>query len=226
MIAPGCCSQGCHGCTYVTCARLVSHLVLPSFLGIFPKFFKCKLINSKFSPHGVDLQCTCITLYPVNAVQCNIYAAFCCTFMYINKFFTHISVPHFSYQNTELIERLQECINKREAGVLNSNNNTNDREEQPLPSTSSNAVDGHKELGNITFEIIDSKIPTDEHVHVNSGDSSVSKISNELPTKEMTNRVVPDSTSEPKGQEKQDSETESTSRRVLKELDQENASGQ
>ena len=109
---------------------------------------------------------------------------------------------------------------------MNSSNNTNDREEQPLPSTSSNTVDGHKELGNITFEIIDSKIPTDEHVHVTSGDSSVSKISNELPTKEMTNCVVPDSTSEAKGQEKQDSETESTSGRVLKELDQENASGQ
>ncbi|XP_078344602.1 uncharacterized protein LOC144630179 [Oculina patagonica] len=121
-------------------------------------------------------------------------------------------------KNTELIERLQEHINKREAGVLNSNNNTNNTEDQPLSSTSSQVVDDHKELGNITFDITDSQIPRDEHVHVNSRDGSDSQTSNEPLTNKTSNCVIPDSKTEMKVQEQ-------TDRRVLKELNQEDATG-
>jgi len=128
-------------------------------------------------------------------------------------------VYHFSQQNTELIERLQECIRKRDVGVLDSNNNTSNTEEQPQLSTSLPTVDEHKEQGNKTYEIIDSRIPKDlrVHVHVSSTD---------LGTDEVNDSAVPDSSTEVKVQEQTDSETELSTRRVLKELNQEDSTGQ
>lgn len=130
-------------------------------------------------------------------------------------------------KNTELIERLQEYISKKDVGVLDSNNNnTNDTEEQPQPSTSFLLVDDQKELDNETFEIIDSQIPKDHHVHVGSEDNVDSKIScNDLGTNEANDSAVPDSSTEVKVQEQRDSENELPSRRVLKELNQEDSTG-
>ena len=107
-----------------------------------------------------------------------------------------------------------------------NNNNTDNTEEQPLSSTSYKTVDDHKELGNITFEIIDSCIPKHEHVHVSSEDNVDSNISSDLRRNEPSDCVVPDSSTEVKLQEQTDSETESSSRRVLKELNQEDSTGQ
>lgn len=109
---------------------------------------------------------------------------------------------------------------------MKSNNNNNNIENQPLSSTSSKAVVDSKELNNITFEIVDSRIPTDEHVHVSNGDSTDSN-SIELPTNETNDCVIPDSTTEAKVQvEQSESENESSSRRVLRELNQEDTTGQ
>jgi len=119
-------------------------------------------------------------------------------------------------KNTELIERLQECIRKRDVGVLDSNNNTSNVEEQPQLSTSLPTVDEHKEQGNKTYEIIDSRIPKDLRVHVSSTD---------LGTDEVNDSAVPDSSTEVTVQEQTDSETELSSRRVLKELNQEDSTG-
>lgn len=130
---------------------------------------------------------------------------------------TQIMVYHFSQQNTELIERLQECIRKRGVGVLDSNNNTSNTEEHPQLSTSLPTVVEHKEQGNKTYEIIDSRIPKDLRVHVSSTD---------LGTDELNDSAVPDSSTEVKVQEQTDSETELSSRRVLKELNQEDSTGQ
>ena len=107
-----------------------------------------------------------------------------------------------------------------------NNNNTNDTEEQPQPSTSFLVADDHKELDNKTFEIVDSQIPKDHQVHVSSEDSVDSKIGcSELATNEALNdAAVPDSSTEV--QEQTDSENESSSRRVLKELNQEDSTGQ
>ena len=108
-----------------------------------------------------------------------------------------------------------------------NNNNTNDTEEQPQPSTSFLLVDDQKELDNETFEIIDSQIPKDHHVHVGSKDNVDSKIScNDLGTNEANDSAVPDSSTEVKVQEQRDSENELPSRRVLKELNQEDSTGQ
>lgn len=108
-----------------------------------------------------------------------------------------------------------------------NNNNTNDTEEQPQPSTSFLLVDDQKELDNETFEIIDSQIPKDHHVHVSSEDNVDSKIScNDLGTNEANDSAVPDSSTEVKVQEQRDSENELPSRRVLKELNQEDSTGQ
>ena len=126
-------------------------------------------------------------------------------------------VYHFSQQNTELIERLQECIRKRDVGFLDSNNNTSNTEEQPQLSTSLPTVDEHKEQGNKTYEIVDSQIPKDLRVHVSS---------NDLGTHEVNDSALPDSSTEVKVQEQTDSETELSSRRVLKELNQEDSTSQ
>lgn len=106
--------------------------------------------------------------------------------------------------------------------------NNNNIEDQPLSSTSSQAVVDGKELNNITFEIVDSRIPTDEHVHVNNGDGSTESNSIELQTYETNDCVIPDSTTEAKVQvvEQTESENESSSRRVLRELNQEDTTGQ
>ena len=108
-----------------------------------------------------------------------------------------------------------------------NNNNTNDTEEQPQPSTSFLVADDDKELDNKTFEIVDSQIPKDRHVHVSSEDSVDSKIScGELGTNEANDPAVPDSSTEIQVQEQTDSENESSSRKVLKELNQEDSIGQ
>jgi len=131
-----------------------------------------------------------------------------------------------SGKNTELIERLQECISKRDGVLDSNNNNTNDTEEQPQPSTSFLIVDDHKELDNKTFEIIDSQIPKDRHVHVSSEDIVDSKIScSDLGINEADDPALPDSSTEAKVQEQKDSGNESSSRRVLKELNQEDSTG-
>lgn len=104
---------------------------------------------------------------------------------------------------------------------MDRNNNTSNTEEQPQLSTSLPTslptVDHHKEQGNKTYEIIDSRIPKDIRVHVSSTD---------LGTHEVNDSAVPDSSTELKVQEQTDSETELSSRRVLKELNQEDSIGQ
>ena len=109
---------------------------------------------------------------------------------------------------------------------MNSNNNKNNTEEQPQPSASFPIVDDHKELDNITFEIIDSQIPKDHHVHISSEDSVDSKISCDLGTYEANDSTVPDSSTEVNMQEQTDSETKFSSRRVLKELNRDDSMGQ
>lgn len=106
-----------------------------------------------------------------------------------------------------------------------NNNNTNRPDEQPQPSTSFLMGDDHEELDNKTFEMIDSQIPKDHQVHVNSEDNVDSKIScNDLATNEANDSAVPDSSTAV--QEQRDSENELSSRRVLKELNQEDSTGQ
>ena len=109
-----------------------------------------------------------------------------------------------------------------------NNNNTNDTDEQPpQPSTSFLMGDDKKELDNKTFEIIDSQIPKNHHVHVSSEDNLDSKIGcNDLGANEASDSAVPDSSTEVKVQEQADSENLSSSRRVLKELNQEDSTGQ
>jgi len=110
---------------------------------------------------------------------------------------------------------------------LDSNNNNNDAEEQPQPSTSFLIADDHKELDNKTFEIVDSQIPKDRLVHVSSEDSVDSKTSHsEWGRNEPNDPAVPDSSTEVKVQEQTDSLNESSSKRVLKELNQEDSTGQ
>ena len=109
-----------------------------------------------------------------------------------------------------------------------NNNNTNNTDEQPpQPSTSFLMGDDNKELDNKTFEIIDSQIPKDHHVHVNSEDNVDSKIScNDLGANEANDSAVPDSSTEVKVQEQAASQNLPSSRRVLTELNQEDSTGQ
>ena len=112
---------------------------------------------------------------------------------------------------------------------MDSNNNTtNATEEQPQPSTSFLIADDHiTELNNKTFEIIDSQIPKDHHVHVSSEDGVDSKIScTDLGTNEENDSAVPDSSTDINVQEQTDSENESSSRRALEELNPEDPTGQ
>ena len=135
--------------------------------------------------------------------------------------YTNILFSWFSSQNTELIKKLEEHVNKK-GGDLNNNNNT---EEQLLSSTSRQEVEEPgKKLSNITFEITDSQIPTDEHVHVcsegsNSSDSQIAGVA--LQANDMNDCVMigPDSTVQARVPvEQTNSEVESSSRQVLKEL--------
>ena len=139
--------------------------------------------------------------------------------------FTNILFSCFSSQNTELIKKLEEHVNKK-GGELNNNNNT---EEQLLSSTSRQGVEEPgKKLSNITFEISDSQIPTDEHVHVcsedsNSSDSQIGGVA--LQANDMNDCVGPDSTVQARVPvEQPNSEVESSSRQVLKELNCEDTS--
>ena len=158
-----------------------------------------------FSPQRLHLILNTLSLLSLNSPFLEIY------------YNTQIMVYHFSQQNTELIERLQECIRKSDVGVLDSNNNTSNTEEQPQLSTSLPTVDEHKEQGNKTYEIVDSQIPKDLRVHVSS---------NDLGTHEVNDSALPDSSTEVKVQEQTGSETELSSRRVLKELNQEDSPSQ
>ena len=102
-------------------------------------------------------------------------------------------------------------------------------EEQPLSPKSSTAGEEHEKqyLDNVTFEIIDSQIPADEHVHVRGEDKSLTRINNdnEKLSKQTRAYDIPDSTSETNVQETTDSKIEPASRGVLRELNNDDARG-
>ena len=81
-----------------------------------------------------------------------------------------------------------------------------------------------KKLSNITFEIADSQIPTDEHVHVSSNDSSSCDSPSshvDLQAGDVNGCVNPDSTVEANDQanaEQEKSKPDLSSSRILKDL--------
>ena len=102
-------------------------------------------------------------------------------------------------------------------------------EEQPLSPKSSTAGEEHEKqyLDNVTFEIIDSQIPADEHVHVRGEDKFLTRINNDIEKLSKQTRAcdIPDSTSETNVQETADSKIEPASRGVLRELNNDDARG-
>lgn len=115
--------------------------------------------------------------------------------------------------------RLQE--HKKEATTSNNNNNTEEQSGSPSPTSSTAGEENEKQcLDNVTFEIVDSRIPMDEHVHVRSEDNSPAKPGHDqaLSIQTSDSEYVPDSTTEAKVQEKPDSEVEANLWRVLREL--------
>jgi len=128
-----------------------------------------------------------------------------------------------SGKNTELISRLQE----HQKNAITSNNNNTNVEEQPLSPKSSTAGEEHEKqyLDNVTFEIIDSQIPADEHVHVRGEDKFLTRINNDIEKLSKQTRAcdIPDSTSETNVQETADSKIEPASRGVLRELNNDDA---
>ncbi|CAH3019594.1 unnamed protein product [Porites evermanni] len=124
-------------------------------------------------------------------------------------------------KNVELIERLQEY--QKEVTVSSNNNETSAPPSSPTSSTEE--VENGKEcLDNVTFEIVDSKIPTDEHVHIGKSDYSASEgADEEVCSNPMDNNNCdfPDSTSTDHKEEQKTvtvSKADSHSETVLREL--------
>lgn len=82
-------------------------------------------------------------------------------------------------------------------------------------------------LDNVTFEIIDSQIPADEHVHVSSAEHSPSRtVSDRVLSGQTVDCNVPDSTvREAEVHGNLDADIDPGSRRVLRELNHEDATG-
>lgn len=87
---------------------------------------------------------------------------------------------------------------------------------------------GKQSLDNITFEIFDSQIPVDEHVHIGSSDNSPSEMVKERvsSSRSRDSRDIPDSTTEGKEQGKVHSDIVLSLRQVLRECNHGDGTGQ
>lgn len=116
-----------------------------------------------------------------------------------------------SGKNTELISRLQEY--HKDAGISRGT------EEQSLMPKFTNVVGGMRgndkePLNNATFEIVDSEIPLDQHVHVNNSTSMIT--CERMTSNHLVDCACPDSTAGA------DDKSVQSSRGILKELNHEN----
>lgn len=86
---------------------------------------------------------------------------------------------------------------------------------------------GKQSLDNITFEILDSQIPVDEHVHISSSDNSPSEMVKErVSSRSRDCHDIPDSTTEGKEQGKVHSDIVLSVRQVLRECNHGDGTGQ
>ena len=134
---------------------------------------------------------------------------------------------------SEVEENVKHCLDNVTFEIPDSQNTADEHDVHvssennfPFPKLPAAVEENEKHcLDNVTFEIVDSQIPADEHVHVSSAEHSPSRAVNDRVLSGQTvDCNVPDSTiREAEVHENLDGDIDPGSRRVLRELNHEDA---
>ena len=135
---------------------------------------------------------------------------------------------------SEVEENVKHCLDSVTFEIPDSQNTADEHvhisseNNFPFPKLPSAAEENEKCcLDNVTFEIVDSQIPADEHVHVSSVEHSPSRdVNYRVLSGQTVDCNVPDSTiREAEVHDNLDADIDPGSRRILRELNHEDATG-